>query len=379
MPSNQKKIRDLQRLLRRKSSNNGGEGGGATGGGGVIGGGRETESAAIGAELPIPHDAADADAQQGILLKIISLQTAREDVKRNMRIRRNAIKYHMVKFLERKKVTRMIRSVDGKLKGTQHSVGLADEDIHQLVKMREQLLEDLAYIMYYPKEMKYVSLFPSKGHDEDDEPPSRDGDRSTVTSAKARSIATKEWRDHLATAYASVTDYLSTADAADIDQGVDNANSSCGMDKVTYAMKVEYFGGSSLGKGMMKGSDDADATELSTMKRKTDTVAVVVASKHKRSSSGGGASGRTTIEVVADDAETDDFFVADGDSAVRPRGSDDPIVPRGHHRSVSHHRSSVGTRQLQSRNDTRHAATKRKFEQHKKVVAKSQQHRKGHY
>lgn len=372
MPSNQKKIRDLQRLLRRKSSNNGGEGGGETGGGGVIGGGRETESAAIGAELPIPHDAAAAaDAQQGILLKIISLQTAREDVKRNMRIRRNAIKYHMVKFLERKKVTRMIRSVDGKLK--------ENEDSHQLVKMRDQLLEDLAYIMYYPKEMKYVSLFPSKGHDEDDEPPSRDGDRSTVTSAKARSIATKEWRDHLSTADASATDYLSTADAADIDQGVDNPSSSCGMDKVTYAMKVEYFGGSSLGKGMMKGSDDADATELSTMKRKMDTAAVVATSKHKGSSSGGGASGRTTIEVAADDAETDDFFVADGDSAVRPRDSDDPIVPRGHHRSVGHHRSSVGKRQLQSRNDTRHAATKRKFEQHKKVVAKSQQHRKGHY
>ena len=372
MPSNQKKIRDLQRLLRRKSSSNGREGGGTTGGG------RETESAAIDAELPIPHDAAAADAQQGILLKIISLQTAREDVKRNMRIRRNAIKYHMVKFLERKKVTRMIRSVDGKLKETQHSVGLADEDSHQLVKMREQLLEDLAYIMYYPKEMKYVSLFPSKGHDEDDEPPSRDGDRSTVTSAKARSIATKEWRDHLSTADAA-TDYLSTADSADIDQGVDNASSSCGMDKVTYAMKVEYFGGSSLGKGMMKGSDDADATELSTMKRKMDTVAVVAASKHKGSSSGGGALGRTTIEVVADDAETDDFFVADGDSAASPRGRDDPIVPRGHHRSVSHHRSSVGKRQLQSRNDTRHAATKRKFEQHKKVIAKSQQHRKGHY
>jgi len=363
MPSNQKKIRDLKRVLRRKTS---------------VGGTEPSDTVTADIELPVPLAAAAA-AQEGILRKIVELQSAREDVKRNMRIRRNAVKYHMVKFLERKKVTRMIRSVDGKLRrlhrGEEEPLMEGEEYSLQLVQRREQLLENLAYVMYYPKEMKYVSLFPSqKGDDNDFEGSSTCGsDRSAVTSAKARSIALQEWRDHLCTTSATDNNYLSTADAADIDKG--DANSD--MDKVTYAMKVEYFGGSSLGNSMMKEHEDDDLDagvgDDATMKRNRAVVVVDSSIKNKGSSSScsRGTSGRTTSEAaVEDEGPADDFFVADGDArdgdvrGTTSRDNVDPINPRGHR--------SQGKRP-QSRNDTRHASTKRKFEQHMKTA--KNQHR----
>lgn len=100
MSSNLKKIRDFERMIKRFGS-----------------------SPELEAKL--------ADAKQGKVL-----------VTKKERTRKNSTKYHMVRFLERKKVTRKVRSLESKLKSAS-----AAESV-DLNKQRDSLLNDLAYIMY---------------------------------------------------------------------------------------------------------------------------------------------------------------------------------------------------------------------------------------
>lgn len=92
--SNQKKIRDLQRLLKSKVALN-------------------------------------EEAKQGILKRIDDLQESKQVSHIQELKRKHASRYGMVKFFEKKKVLRMIRSAEK-----------ADE---QAVRM--MLMEDLAYIL----------------------------------------------------------------------------------------------------------------------------------------------------------------------------------------------------------------------------------------
>lgn len=97
MPSNQKKIRDIERMIKKFGSS--------------------------------PE----------LLAKLEEAKHGKEDVQLKERMRKNSTKYHMVRFLERKKVTRLVRSLDNKLKN--------DPDNTKLKKNRDKLLNDLAYIM----------------------------------------------------------------------------------------------------------------------------------------------------------------------------------------------------------------------------------------
>lgn len=68
--------------------------------------------------------------------------------------KRNAAKYHMIKFVERQKLVRKIRSLDQQI--------AADEDGTKTASLNDSksvLMEKLAYVLYYPKDMKYVALF----------------------------------------------------------------------------------------------------------------------------------------------------------------------------------------------------------------------------
>jgi rRNA-processing protein Efg1 len=68
--------------------------------------------------------------------------------------KRNAAKYHMIKFVERQKLVRKIRSLDLQI--------AADEDGTKTASLNDSksvLMEKLAYVLYYPKDMKYVALF----------------------------------------------------------------------------------------------------------------------------------------------------------------------------------------------------------------------------
>ena len=105
MPSNQKKIRDLERLLKKHGDS---------------------------AELQ---------------LKLEQARKAKDDVQVKEKTKKNATKYHMVKFVERKKVTRMIRALDSKIKKQPGSA-----TVTSLEQKRNELLDDLAYIMYVVKE-----------------------------------------------------------------------------------------------------------------------------------------------------------------------------------------------------------------------------------
>lgn len=98
MPSNQKKIRDIERMIKRFG------------------------------ESP------------ELLAKLNEAKHGKEEVQLKEKMRKNATKYHMVRFLERKKVTRKIRSIESKLK--------SEGDSPKLQKTRDSLMDDLAYIMY---------------------------------------------------------------------------------------------------------------------------------------------------------------------------------------------------------------------------------------
>ena len=116
MPSIQKKIRDLERVLRRQS---------------------------------------DESTVEAIKAQIASLKETSESNKTADRERKFSTKYRMVKFVERKKVTRKLKQVDTKLQDASLAEALK-EDLHA---QRKQLEDDLAYIMYYPGGLKYHALF----------------------------------------------------------------------------------------------------------------------------------------------------------------------------------------------------------------------------
>lgn len=63
--------------------------------------------------------------------KVCNVQKERE--------KKNAVRYHMVKFFERKKLTRKIRSIDSKIKKSESS-----KELKKLNKERDSVKEDLA-------------------------------------------------------------------------------------------------------------------------------------------------------------------------------------------------------------------------------------------
>ena len=77
-----------------------------------------------------------------LLAKLEAAKQSKGEVQVKEKMRKNSTKYHMVKFLERKKMTRSIRSVESKIKKEEDAGELA-----VLNKKRDKLLEDLAYIM----------------------------------------------------------------------------------------------------------------------------------------------------------------------------------------------------------------------------------------
>lgn len=73
--------------------------------------------------------------------------------------RKRSVRYHKVKFFERRKVERKIETVTKKLSKEK------DEDSARALRQELVGLEDdLTYVMYFPKAKKYVSLFAE--HDE---------------------------------------------------------------------------------------------------------------------------------------------------------------------------------------------------------------------
>lgn len=74
-----------------------------------------------------------------LLAKLEEAKHGKVEVQVKEKMRKNATKYHMVRFLERKKVTRMIRSTESKLK--------KEGETAKLNQTRDKLMNDLAYVM----------------------------------------------------------------------------------------------------------------------------------------------------------------------------------------------------------------------------------------
>ena len=86
--------------------------------------------------------------------KLREIKNSMENKKKQELERKYSKKYHMVKFFEKKKVTRAIKKVERQL--------MEEKDEQAIMKLREeeeQLREDLDYIVHFPNDMKYVSLF----------------------------------------------------------------------------------------------------------------------------------------------------------------------------------------------------------------------------
>lgn len=83
--------------------------------------------------------------------ELASLRALRTERARRANEAAMAKQYRMVKFFERKKIERRLKQLDGK------------EDTES-TKQRKQLVLDLRYVDEYPRDTKYIALFPSKGH-----------------------------------------------------------------------------------------------------------------------------------------------------------------------------------------------------------------------
>lgn len=143
----QKAIRDLERTIRKKKEK-----------------GEPTE--ALDKRLALLFDD-----------KTISDQIQKE--------KRNSAKYHMIKFIERQKLVRKIRSIDQQL-----ATGKEGIDHDTLSSSRSSLMEQLAYVLYYPKEFKYVALFAES---------EETVGKNEKLRLKAHKLAVEQWRNDTAT------------------------------------------------------------------------------------------------------------------------------------------------------------------------------------
>eukprot|EP01032_Pedospumella_encystans_P017130 gene17130-19529_t len=242
-----------------------------------------------------------------LVAKLEAAKQSKGEVQVKEKMRKNSTKYHMVKFMERKKMTRSIRSVETKIKNEEDPAKLST-----LNKKRDELMDDLAYIMYYPMEHKYIALFPSKNKDNQDGEDSdgeEDVEKSKAISKKARQVALQRWKE----------------------------DQSLGGDKVAYAMEVEYKGGaaaaeSAPGKAIAASKEQQRAQLLEKKNKKTaekkagdkgkkaTPVAKNDATKGKSEKESGDEASGSDSDSSSDnsDSSSSDSDSSDSDSAPKP-------------------------------------------------------------
>ncbi|KAJ3260605.1 18S rRNA maturation protein [Boothiomyces macroporosus] len=127
-----KKIRDLQRLLKKQTGMN-------------------------------------AQKKQEITRQIESLELQVEEHKQREKEQELAKKYQYVKFVEQKKTTKRITKL-------QKQLGLMakqDDGYEELERQLEEFQFNLLYIKYYPVDVKYISLYPSESNEKESESESK--------------------------------------------------------------------------------------------------------------------------------------------------------------------------------------------------------------
>lgn len=266
---------------------------------------------------------------------------------------------------------------------------------------------------YYPIEHKYIALFPSKENlqkDEDDSDEEQDVEKSKLLSKKAREVALQRWAE----------------DKRQIAEG-----QTAVLDKVAYAMEVEYSGGAvaaekmpakaaiakaaaeereakkskpaagkaaaAAGKGSQEkktvpkpqvtetknadssassSSSESDSSDCSSDSSDSDDsdappakkAKPAVASKPTSSSAAVASKPSKKAEVeeakpeVSDDDDKDDFFVEEA-SESELANNNSTAQPKVYNDGNTHRYKG----ERQSVHEIRFAATKRKYERHKRV------------
>ena len=92
--------------------------------------------------------------------KISQLQASIETVPSKEQERKNAIKYHRIKFFDRTKVARRLKKVTSELDQLNSAENPRETEKQKLELQAQHLRIDLNYIRHYPKHLKYVSLCP---------------------------------------------------------------------------------------------------------------------------------------------------------------------------------------------------------------------------
>ncbi|OAV94645.1 hypothetical protein PTTG_05150 [Puccinia triticina 1-1 BBBD Race 1] len=92
--------------------------------------------------------------------KISQIQAVIENAPSKEKERRNAIKYHRIKFFDRKKVARRLKKVITELDQLNSTKSPKKSQKKKLELEAQQLRIDLNYIRHYPNHLKYVSLCP---------------------------------------------------------------------------------------------------------------------------------------------------------------------------------------------------------------------------
>ena len=107
------------------------------------------------------------------------LQEEKKLSEKKLKEKANSQKYHLVKFVERQKICRKIHSIEKQLVD---ETSLKSREKSDLLAKRQQLVDDLTYVIYFPMSMKYIALFANENEPEKDE-------TTTRLTARARSEA----------------------------------------------------------------------------------------------------------------------------------------------------------------------------------------------
>ncbi|PWN30509.1 hypothetical protein BDZ90DRAFT_229524 [Jaminaea rosea] len=94
------------------------------------------------------------DVRQEAQRRLLSLQSDLAKRESSQKERKNADRYHKVRFFERQKLVRQIKKIKKDRKGKG-----ADDDDEELKEKRVLL----NYVLNFPPSLKYVALFPSSG------------------------------------------------------------------------------------------------------------------------------------------------------------------------------------------------------------------------
>lgn len=135
---------------------------------------RDVERSIIRLQRKDVSESEDVKGQTSLIInslqqKLDDLKSENQSNKNKEKERKLSIKYHHVKFFERKKTTRRIHHIENDLKRLKENTNNTEKEIKKeikhLEKERSSLLEDLVYIIYYPRHLKYISLLVSTADD----------------------------------------------------------------------------------------------------------------------------------------------------------------------------------------------------------------------